>query len=130
MEDEGLSGKGKIAQMIKSVVISYVLTAVILLVFSFILYRCKISVSGANGGILLTYVLSCFAGGFIFSGSFAEKRYVGGGLFGVVYFLIVYCVSALWNHSIVIQMPGMLTAFLICVFAGMLGGMLRAGFRN
>ncbi len=121
--------KGKIVQMIKSVVIAYVLTAIVLLVFSFIMYKMKISIAAAGGGILFTYVISCLVGGFVFSGALAEKKYLGGGLFGVVYFVIVYCVSALWNQSLAVAMPGMLTAFLICVFSGMLGGMLRSGMR-
>lgn len=121
--------KGKAVKMIKSVVVAYVLTAVALLVLAFIMYKCKMSVTGANGGILFTYVLSCLAGGFLFSGALEQKRYLGGGLMGVVYFLVVYCVSAVWNHSVAGQLPGMLTAFLICVFSGMLGGMIRSGVK-
>ncbi len=124
-----MNRNGKVAQMIKSVVIAYVLTAIVLLVFSFIMYKMKISIAGAGGGILFTYVISCLVGGFVFSGALEEKKYLGGGFFGVVYFAIVYCVSAWWNHSLAASMPGMLTAFLICVFAGMLGGMLRSGIR-
>lgn len=121
--------KGKALTMLKSVIVAYILTAIVLLVLSFVMYKLKLSVAGANGGILLTYVISCLAGGFLFSGSLTEKRYLGGGFMGVVYFLVVYCVSAIWNQSVAAQMPGMLTAFLICVFSGMLGGMIRSGIK-
>lgn len=124
-----MGNKTKAVKMIKSVVAAYVITAVALLVLSFIMYKCKISMTGANGGILLTYVLSCLVGGFIFSGCLAQKRYLGGGLLGVVYFLVAYVVSAVWNQGLADQMPGMLTAFLICIFSGMLGGMIRAGIK-
>lgn len=124
-----MGNKTKAVKMIKSVVAAYVITAVALLVLSFIMYKCKISMTGANGGILLTYVLSCLVGGFIFSGCLAQKRYLGGGVLGVVYFLVAYVVSAVWNQSLADQMPGMLTAFLICIFSGMLGGMIRAGIK-
>lgn len=124
-----MDAKGKALAMLKSVMVAYVLTAIVLLVLSFIMYRFKMSVTGANGGILVTYVIACLTGGFLFSGSLEEKRYLGGGLMGVVYFLIVYCVSAIWNQSVAVQMPGMLTAFLICVFSGMLGGMIRSGIK-
>ena len=93
------------------------------------MYKCKVSMSGANSGILASYVLSCLIGGFIFSGCLAQKKYLGGALLGVVYFAVVYLVSAVWNQSIAAQMPGMLTAFLICVFSGMLGGMIRSGIK-
>lgn len=124
-----MGNKAKVVKMAKSVAVAYVLTAIVLFVLSFIMYKCKISMTGANNGIMLTYVLSCIVGGFIFSGSLEQKRYLGGGLMGVVYFLIVYVVSAVWNQSLVGQMPGMLTAFLICVFSGMLGGMIRSGMK-
>lgn len=124
-----MGNKAKVVKMVKSVVAAYVITAVVLLVLSFIMYRCKISMTGANSGILLTYVLSCLVGGFLFSGCLAQKRYLGGGLLGVVYFLVAYVVSAVWNQSLADQMPGMLTAFLICIFSGMLGGMIRSGIK-
>ncbi len=117
----------RVAGLFKSLFISYVLTAVVLLILSFIMYRTKMSVTGANAGILITYVISCLVGGFLFSGRVSGKRYLGGALMGAVYFVVVYLVSAVWNHSLTVQLPGMLTTFLICVFAGMLGGMLRSG---
>lgn len=124
-----MGNRAKAVKMIKSVAASYVITAVVLLVLSFIMYRCKISMTGANSGILLTYVLSCLVGGFLFSGCLAQKRYLGGGLLGIVYFFVAYVVSAVWNQSLADQMPGMLTAFLICIFSGMLGGMIRSGIK-
>ena len=129
MGDDRMNQKGKAVKMVKSLIVAYVLTAIVLLILAFAMYKFKMSMAGANGGILFTYVVSCLIGGFIFSGCLAEKRYLGGGLLGVVYFVVVYCVSAIWNHSIAGQMPGMLTAFLICVFSGMLGGMIRSGIK-
>lgn len=124
-----MGNKVKVVKMVKSVVAAYIMTAIALLVLSFIMYRCKISMTGANSGILITYVLSCLVGGFIFSGCLAQRRFLGGGLLGVVYFLVAYVVSAVWNQSLADQMPGMLTAFLICIFSGMLGGMIRSGMK-
>lgn len=124
-----IGNRVKAVKMLKSVVVAYVLTAIALFILSFIMYKCKISMTGANSGILITYVLSCLVGGFIFSGCLSQKRYLGGGLMGVVYFLVVYVVSAVWNQSLAAQMPGMLTAFLICVFSGILGGMIRSGMK-
>lgn len=121
-----MEAKGKLLKMLKSVVVAYIITAIVLLILSFIMYKVKMSLNVANGGILFTYIISCFLGGFLFSGALESKRYLGGGLLGVVYFFVTYCISAAWNQSLTAQMPGMLTAFLVCVFAGMLGGMIRS----
>jgi putative membrane protein (TIGR04086 family) len=128
MEDDGMRRRGKAVELLKSIVVSYVLTALALLVLALIRYQMKWS--AANGGILVVYVLSCLVGGWLFSRSFATKRYLGGGVLGAAYFLVVYVVSAVWNHSLAGELPGMLTAFLICFFSGMLGGMLRSGMKN
>ncbi len=120
---------GKTVQMLKSIMISYVLTALLLLALSWILWKMKISIATAGMGILVVYILSCLIGGFVYSGAQEEKKYLGGGLHGFVYFVIVYGISAWWNHSLVVSMPGMLTSLLICVFAGMLGGMIRSAMR-
>ena len=69
--------KTKAVKMLKSILVAYILTAVVLLVLSFIMYKCKMSMAGANGGILFTYVISCLAGGFLFSGGLEEKGYLG-----------------------------------------------------
>lgn len=121
--------KKKAVRMLRSIVLSYVITAVVLLLVCFIMYKFKLSMTGAGGAILFTYVISCLAGGFVFGGAVEEKRYLGGGLAGGMYFFVVYVVSAVWNHTASLPMPGMLTTFLICVFSGMLGGMIRAGMK-
>jgi hypothetical protein len=45
--------KTKAVKMLKSILVAYVLTAVVLLVLSFIMYKCKMSMAGANGGFCL-----------------------------------------------------------------------------
>ncbi len=124
-----MNRKENVVRMVKSVVLAYVLTAIILLIVSFIMYRCKISMNTANAGIMITYIVSCLVGGFVYSGGVEKRRYLGGGLLGVVYFAIVYGISVWWNRGLVEFMPGMLTTMAICVLSGMLGGMLRAGLK-
>ena len=57
-----MGNKVKVVKMVKSVAVAYILTAIVLLVLSFIMYKCKISMTGANSGILLTSMLSARCG--------------------------------------------------------------------
>lgn len=108
----------------KGFLVSFVLTALLLVVVAFVLYQTKASVEHMGGAILLVYAIASFVGGMIFSAQKDSRHYLMGGLFGLAYFIIIYGVSAVWNKSISVMFPAMLTTLLVCVLAGMLGGML------
>lgn len=109
---------------LKGFLVSFVLTALLLVVVAFVLYQTKASVEHMGGAILLVYAIASFVGGMIFSAQKDSRHYLMGGLFGLAYFIIIYGVSAVWNKSISAMFPAMLTTFLVCILAGMLGGML------
>ena len=107
----------------KGFLVSFVLTALLLVVVAFVLYQTKASVEHMGGAILLVYAIASFVGGMIFSAQKDSRHYLMGGLFGLAYFIIIYGVSAVWNKSISAMFPAMLTTLLVCILAGMLGGM-------
>ncbi|CDD35953.1 putative uncharacterized protein [Roseburia sp. CAG:309] len=109
---------------LKGFLVSFVLTALLLVVVAFVLYQTKASVEHMGGAILLVYAIASFVGGMIFSAQKDSRHYLMGGLFGLAYFIIIYGVSAVWNKSISAMFPAMLTTLLVCILAGMLGGML------
>ena len=108
----------------KGFLVSFVLTALLLVVVAFVLYQTKASVEHMGGAILLVYAIASFVGGMIFYAQKDSRHYLMGGLFGLAYFIIIYGVSAVWNKSISAMFPAMLTTLLVCILAGMLGGML------
>ena len=108
----------------KGFLVSFVLTALLLVVVAFVLYQTKASVEHMGGAILLVYAIASFVGGMIFSAQKDSRHYLMGGLFCLAYFIIIYGVSAVWNKSISAMFPAMLTTLLVCILAGMLGGML------
>lgn len=111
----------------KGFFVSFVLTALLLVVVAFVLYQTKASVEHIGGAILLVYAVAAFVGGMIFSAQKDSRHYLMGGLFGLAYFGVIYGVSAVWNKSLSTMFPAILTTLLVCVLAGMLGGMLGPG---
>ena len=109
---------------LKGFFVSFVLTALLLVVVAFELYQTKTSMEHIGGAILLVYAVAAFVGGMIFSAQKDSRHYLMGGLFGLAYFGVVYGVSAVWNKSLSTMFPAILTTLLVCVLAGMLGGML------
>lgn len=103
---------------------AYALTGILLVLVAFILCQTKASVEHMGGILLLIYVIAAFVGGMIFAAQNKSRHYLMGGFFGFLYFLFIYGISAIWNRSLFGMFPTILTTLLVCVMAGMLGGML------
>ena len=50
-------------RMLKSLLCAYVVTGIMLLILTLLLYKAGLSEENVNAGIILTYVISTFAGG-------------------------------------------------------------------
>lgn len=51
-------------QMMKALLLSYAITGILLLGLAFLLYKLGLGESQVNLGIMVTYIISCLAGGF------------------------------------------------------------------
>lgn len=110
--------------IIKALLVSYILTAVLLLVLALIMYKFDPPGSVISVGIVLTYIVSCFAGGFLLGTAKKEKRYLWGLAMGVVYFLIILVVSLVFSKDIFGEVGSTVAVGLICSLSGMVGGMI------
>ena len=62
---------------LKGFFVSFVLTALFLVVVAFVLYQTKTSVEHIGGAILLVYAVAAFVGGMIFSAQKDSRHYLG-----------------------------------------------------
>ena len=62
----------------KGFFVSFVLTALLLVVVAFVLYQTKTSVEHIGGAILLVYAVAAFVGGMIFSAQKDSRHYLMG----------------------------------------------------
>lgn len=116
-----------VLQVVKGVVFAYVISAVALVFIAFMMYKWDVSDSVVRGGILAAYVLSCFISGAVVSRQHNERRYLWGLLMGAVYFTILWVVSLIGNKGAFTGVSSILPALALCLFGGMLGGMMQAG---
>lgn len=112
--------------LIKFLCISFVVTMLVLVILAFMLWKVQISERIVNGGIIFSYIFSCFLGGMMFAGRKQSKRFLWGGVLGLCYFFVVVVVSMAINRQLFTAIPGMLTVFFLCVLGGMLGGMVKS----
>ena len=65
-------------QLVKTLIIAYVITAVLLLLTAFGLYRLHLSDWQVMAAVVIIYALSCFAGGYILAKAQKSRRMLWG----------------------------------------------------
>lgn len=117
-------GEEKLVRLLKSLLCAYVLTGILLLLLAGLLYKLNLNEEKVTAGIIVIYVLSTFAGGFIIGKMSGERKFIWGLTVGVLYFLLLLLVSVGLYHSLQGTGSDVMTTFLMCAGGGMLGGML------
>lgn len=111
-------------RVMKALLAAYVVTGLLLLAIAGFLYRFQWDEGKVQIGIILTYILSCFIGGFLAGKMMKSRKFLWGVLLGLLYFLVMTLVSVGVNRELQSSSSGMITSFLLCMGGGMLGGML------
>lgn len=129
-KDKGISmGKrdfymGKAVFVIKCMLGAYVLTAGLLLLLAFMLYRFGLSEKVVSVCIIAIYILVTFFAGLLAGKREGKRKYLWGLLMGALYFGILVAVSLVVNKGIEDVAGNMMTVFFLCAGSGMLGGMI------
>ncbi len=108
----------------KVLIIAYVITIVMLLILSLLLYKLGLSTGQIKIGIIITYVLAAGLSGFIMAKVQKTKRVVWGFIMGLLYFVILFVVSFFMNKGINAETSNVLLTGVICMVSGAMGGIL------
>lgn len=110
--------------MLKSLLVSYIITGVLLVVLAMLLYRLELNEKTVSASIVAIYVLSTLAGGFILGKLMKVKRYIWGLSLGVVYFALLLLITLGVYRGLNGDGANLLTTFILCAGGGMAGGMI------
>ena len=119
--------KNYVSNLIKFLLVAYSVTMIVLLLVSFLLFRFHVSESFVNGGVVFAYVILCFVGANLFCRAKSSRRFMWGGMVGLIYAITIAIVSFILNRELFTALPRLLPVFGLCVVGGMLGGMMRSG---
>ena len=119
-QDAGIPWMSLLICLLCTLVVSFL----VLLILALLLYKVKLSEQIVSAGIIITYALSGFVGGFLAGKRMKQKRYIWGLLMGVTYFLVLLLVSVVVNGPMKEVADSLLTTLILCSAGGMLGGML------
>lgn len=114
--------KDNAIRVLKSLTASYVVSFVLVLLMSFIMYKLKLNESQTYIGILIIYVVSSAVGGFVLSKSMKSRRLLMGLLMGMLYFLVLMVVSVIVNRGIQDGAESIIKALAACIAGGVIGG--------
>ncbi len=114
----------KLGTILKYLLISYILTAGLLLVLAFLLYKFSLPEKVIDIAIILIYIGCTFMGGFGVGKKLKVKKYVWGLCLGGLYFLVLFLLSLIFGGNIKNISDNFFLTLIICGGSGMLGGML------
>ncbi len=114
----------KLFAVLTGLLFSYIITAFILLLLSFLMLKVNLPGAGISAGIIAAYIISNLIGGFLVGKKAEQKKFVWGLVMGVFYFVILMLVSLLMNRAEPMPLGNLLTALIVCGMSGMVGGML------
>lgn len=110
--------------MLKSLLCAYIISGLLLLFLTFLLYKFNIDEGKVAAGIIMIYVISTFLGGFIIGKLSGNRKFLWGLTCGILYFTLLLLVSLGVYRSLQGNGANVVTTLLLCAGGGMLGGMV------
>ena len=110
--------------LFKVMIVMLIVTLGLILLLSFAVFRFRAGDFAISVFVFFTYFFSVFTGGFLLGKIKKEKKFLWGLLIGFLYFLLLFFFSFAANHALPSDPHELLPALCICLFGGMLGGML------
>ena len=114
----------KIMWMLKAMLASYIVTGLLLLLLTFLLYQFKLDEQTVVAGIVVIYVVSTFIGGLILGKLTKKRKFLWGSILGGLYFLLLFLISYGIYREFNTNGLNAITTALLCVGGGMLGGVI------
>lgn len=114
----------KVIFITKCMLMAYILTAGLLLLLAFMLYRFGLSEKVVSICIIAIYIVVTFLVGVLAGKKAGKRRFLWGLAMGITYYMILVIVSMIVNKGAQAVAGNMATVFFLCAGSGMMGGML------
>ena len=106
----------QIKTILRSLLLAYALSGICLLLLALMVFKLDIGQGTVTVGILVIYVVSCLAGGFLSGKLMRQNKYKWGFLVGLCYFVLLMVVSFIvqrrWDMS---TQHAITTRFYVCL---------------
>lgn len=114
----------RIISACKVLILAYVITALLLLLSAFMMYKIGIGDSTMRAFVMAIYGIATFVAGLCYVKIRKNRRIVNGALMGAVYFAILMMVSFIVNHELFQDGRKAAISCTVCIACGIMGGMV------
>ena len=114
----------KIKTVLKSVLSSYVVTGLLLLLLTFLISKFELQEKVVETSVTSIYLISTFTGGFIAGKVIGKRKFLWGILVGCIYIGLLCGVSHMLYGEVNISNLEGVIPMILCIGGGMFGGML------
>lgn len=121
---ENMQKNIKVIWWIKSLLASYIVTGILLLVLTFFMYKFELNEKIVSAGIVGIYVVSTLIGGMIIGKLTKSKRYLWGMVLGIIYFVLLLLITLGVYRTLNGDSVSIVTSLILCAGGGMTGGMI------
>ena len=121
---ENMQKNIKVIWWIKSLLASYIVTGILLLVLTFFMYKFELNEKIVSAAIVGIYVVSTLIGGVIIGKLTKPKRYLWGMVLGIIYFVLLLLITLGVYRTLNGDRVSIVTSLILCAGGGMTGGMI------
>ena len=121
---ENMQKNIKVIWWIKSLLASYIVTGILLLVLTFFMYKFELNEKIISAAIVGIYVVSTLIGGMIIGKLTKSKRYLWGMVLGIIYFVLLLLITLGVYRTLNGDSVSIVTSLILCAGGGMTGGMI------
>ena len=121
---ENMQKNIKVIWWIKSLLASYIVTGILLLVLTFFMYKFELNEKIVSAAIVGIYVVSTLIGGMIIGKLTKSKRYLWGMVLGLLYFVLLVLITLGVYRTLNGDSVSIVTSLILCAGGGMTGGMI------
>lgn len=119
----------KLKSIAKGVIISYIITIVFIILFSFILVKTNIKEESINTVIIIISSVSILIGTSISTIKLKKHGIINGIIISSIYMIILYIFSSILNQNFLINM-NTIFMFFIGIILGILGGIIGVNIKS
>lgn len=115
--------------ILKGILISFVITAILFLLFSVLLSFTSLSENTITPVIVVITGISILAGSSIACIKIKKRGLIIGGLIGFLYFSLLYLVSSILSNNYSVNLNSLIMLSISC-FSGIIGGIVGVNILN
>lgn len=114
----------KVMWVLKALLAAYIVTGILLLILTFLLYKFELNESLVSAAIVAIYVVSTLIGGIVIGKIARVRRFMWGLSLGIIYFALLFLITLGVYRTLNGDGVNLMTTFILCAGGGMAGGMI------